>query len=153
MFSRYESLYRGVPLITIPFFFDQFRNAELAQCVGYGKHLDINELSTNSLVGTIREMIANQSYSNKAKEISAVFKDNVMHPLDEAIWWIEHVAKFHGAKYLKSHSINMSWISYLLVDVIGSVILGIAFISYVLYQIIQSSCNKRRNRNVKQKAN
>lgn len=38
--------------------------------------------------------------------------------MDEAMFWIEHVAKFNGAKHLKSHAVHMSWFTYLMLDIV-----------------------------------
>lgn len=154
MFGNFESLYRGVPMIIVPFFSDQFRNGKRAQEDGYAKHLNFNELSTDLIVKTIQEMTTNKSYLNKAREISAIFKDNIVHPLDEAVWWIEHVAKFRGAKHLKSHAVDMYWFSYLLLDVFGVLTLGFLSVILVLYFVISSVFGRKASKqNTKQKQN
>ncbi|KAG4077629.1 hypothetical protein HA402_008889 [Bradysia odoriphaga] len=143
MFGHFEALYRGVPLIIIPFFGDQFRNAKRAQLIGYAKHLDFKQLSTELLVDSVREMISNKSYLNKAREISAIFKDNIVHPMEEAMWWIEHVLKFRGAKHLKSHAVTMTWSQYLLVDVFGALILGVVTILFAFYLAVRHICKRK----------
>lgn len=111
--------------------------------MGYAKHLDFKELTTESLVDTVREMITNKSYLNKARDISSIFKHNIVHPMDEAMWWIEHVLKFGGAKHLKSHAVNMTWSQYLLLDVFSVMILGGVIISFVFYIAVRHICNQR----------
>lgn len=128
----------------VPFFGDQFRNAARAQHSGYAKSLNFHELSTELLVRAIQEMTANQSYSKKAKEMSAVFRDNLVHPLDEAVWWVEHVAKFRGAKHLKSHAVYMSMFSYLLLDVFGVLILSSLSIIFAIYFGIKFILSKKQ---------
>ena len=133
-------------------FSDQFRNGRRAAEDGYAKHLNFNELSTDLLVNTIQEMTTNKSYLNKAREISAVFRDNIVHPLDEAVWWIEHVAKFKGAKHLKSHAVNMPWFSYLLLDVFGVLTFGFLSVMLVLYLLLKSLCGRKTSKqDIKQK--
>lgn len=149
MLSNFESVYRGVPLLMIPFVSEQFRNAKRAERAGYAKQLHFNELNTESLVSTIREMTTNKSYLNEAKYISEVFRDTAMHPLDEAVWWIEHVAKFRGAKHLKSNAVNMSWFTYLLLDVFCGIIFGflsIIFILYFIIKIVKRKLNEKKKR-------
>lgn len=144
MFGHLESLYRGVPLIMIPFFGDQFRNAIRAQNSGYAKHMKFNEITEETLVETITEMTTNSSYSQKANEISATFKHNLVEPLDEAVWWIEYVCRFKGAKHLKSHAVNMSWFSYLLIDVILATLVTIFTILILLHKTVKYLCASKK---------
>lgn len=137
MFGHFEALHGGVPILMIPFVGDQFRNAKQAQRNGYAKYMNFNKMSTETLVSNVEEMTTNKSYLNKAREMSAIIKDNMNHPLDEAIYWIEHVARFKGARYLKSHAINMSWLSYFSLDVFGVLIFGILSIIFIIYFIIK----------------
>lgn len=102
----------------IPFFGDQHRNALRAVRAGYAKMLDFKNISTQQLVDTVHEMTTNNSYANTMKEISSIYSDNLVHPMDEAMFWIEYVVRHHGAKHLKSNSIYMSWFSYLLLDIL-----------------------------------
>lgn len=129
--------------IIIPFFGDQFRNAKRAQLIGYAKHLEFKKLSTELLVDSVREMTTNKSYLIKAQELSSIFKDEIVHPMDEAMWWIEHVLKFRGAKHLKSQVVNMSWSQYLLLDVFGVLIAGVATLLFLFYVAIRRICNWR----------
>lgn len=149
MLDNIESLYRGVPLLMIPFVGDQFRNAKRAERVGYAKQLHLNELNTDSLVNTIWEMTTDKLYLNHAKYFSEVFKDNAIHPIDDAVYWIEHVAKFRGAKHLKSHAVYMSWFSYLLLDVFFVIIVGLlstVVILHLIIKIIKRTFNEKKKR-------
>lgn len=141
----------------IPFFGDQFRNAGRAQRAGYAKRLNFKELSTDSLVNIIQEMTTNKSYLNKAREMSAVLRDDLVHPLDKAVWWIEHVAKFRGAKYLKSHAVNMSLFSYLSLDVFGFLIFGffliISTIYFAIMYVVRGNTKNVSRKQKKQKKN
>lgn len=113
-----QAISRGVPILTIPFFGDQHRNSVRAVRAGYAKMLDFRSITTESLVDAVNEMITNRSYADKMNEISSIYSDNLVHPMQEAMFWIEYVIRHKGAKFMKSHSIQMPYISYLLLDVL-----------------------------------
>lgn len=130
---------------------DQHRNALGVENAGYGKYLDFRDITSESLFGVLNEMLTDNKYSNKAKEISAIFKDNAIHPMDEFVWWVEHVIKFKGSKYLKSHAIDMPFFTYLLLDVWLANLTVLAIIVFVLYLSIRKCFCKKKTVVVKEK--
>ncbi|KAK6034533.1 hypothetical protein COOONC_27962 [Cooperia oncophora] len=53
----FESAYAGVPVITIPLFADQLRNAKMLQYRGMGIVIDKDEVTTNRLIAAIEEIL------------------------------------------------------------------------------------------------
>lgn len=145
LFGTTESLYHGVPLLLIPFFADQHRNSRRVEMAGYGKFLPFKDMTKDSFSKKINEIISNESFMVRAKQTSAIFKDNLVHPMDEAMFWIEHVAKFKGAKHLKSYAVRMSWFTYLLLDVIFVSILGASVLLYSVYYLVNKLLSKNKN--------
>lgn len=134
-FGMSESLYYGVPLLMLPFFGDQFRNAHRIEVAGYGKMLNYRELTVETFAKAITDVTSDGTFLQRAKYASAVFNDNLVHPMAEAIFWIEHVAKFNGAAHLKSYAVNMSWFTYFMLDaaiVLSLVTIGIMIVLYIL---------------------
>ncbi len=76
-------------------------------------------------------MINDKSFSNEAKEISKIYGDNLVYQMEEEMFWIEYAFRHKGAKHLKSHAINMSWFSYLLINVLLATVAGILFIGFL----------------------
>lgn len=144
MFSNLESVYHGVPMIMIPFVGDQVRNGVKAEKAGYAKYLYFESITTALLTTTIDEMLTKEKYSVKAKEISTILNDNMVDPKDEAVWWIEYVCRYRGAKHLKSHAVNMTWFQYLLVDVILFNIVAVTIALFALYNLVMKTCRRRK---------
>lgn len=151
MFSNFEALQYGVQLLMIPFGGDQFRNAQRVESAGYGKYLSFNEITHQSMFDAVDELLTDKKYSNRAKEIAAVFGDNIVHPMDEFIWWIEHVIKFRGAKHLKSHAADMSLFTYLLLDVILVNLAIMSIVSFGIFYLIRRFCMKKKCSDAKKK--
>ena len=135
MFGTMEAFYHGVPLLTIPFYCDQFRNAMRIDASGHGQFLQHRYITVDTFSKAINEIISNKSYMNKMKDTSTIFKDNLVHPMDEAMYWIEYVAKFKGAPHLKSYAAYMPWYTYLLLDVFLVNLLAILVSLLVIYKL------------------
>lgn len=134
--SVMESIHHAVPMLFIPFSADQIRNAHRAKSDGYGKILEFRRITEDSLTKNIKEIISEKSYAKNVKKISSIFRHNAIHPLKEAVFWIEHVAKFKGAPHLKSHALEMSWFTYLSIDIAIATLLTAIAGFYVLRILI-----------------
>lgn len=72
-----------------------------------------------------------------AKELSEKFKDRPLSPMDTAIYWIEHVAKFKGGQHMRSPAVNLPWYQYYLIDVLGLISALVALSLYLIYKLPQ----------------
>jgi glucuronosyltransferase len=136
LFGMIEAITNAVPMLIIPFFGDQPSNAIIAESKGFALKLNLKDVSEETLKAKIEELISNKKYRQKAKEISRIFNDNPRKPMDEAMYWIEYVARHKGAKHLKSAAIKLSWYQYLLLDVLLVTIILLILFMYLIRGII-----------------
>lgn len=113
-----ESAYHGVPILGIPIFFDQEINMRGIQKYGYSNKLEIVGLKEEQLETIVREMLTNSSYAVRAKEVSALMKDQPQSPMERAVYWTEYVIRHKGAPHLRSAARNLSWWQYHSIDVL-----------------------------------
>ncbi|CAH0715617.1 unnamed protein product, partial [Brenthis ino] len=111
-----EAVFNGVPLIGVPIYADQYNNLLLVQETGFGKILQYHEINEVTLENILQEILNNETYAIKAKEMSRTFKDRPMSALDTAMFWIEYVIRNKGAEYMKNPARNISWIAYSMID-------------------------------------
>ncbi|XP_054743786.1 UDP-glucosyltransferase 2-like [Anastrepha obliqua] len=123
IFGTQEGIHWGVPMLCIPLYGDQHRNTIKSVRAGYARALNFGQMSSEDLVQNIQLLITDSSYKQKALEVSRKFRDNPMHPLDEASFWMEYVARHKGAPHLKSYGAYMPLYQYLLLDVLGCALL------------------------------
>ncbi|XP_049301320.1 uncharacterized protein LOC125774984 [Anopheles funestus] len=136
MFGSQEGIYRGVPMLYIPFYGDQHRNALKAEQAGYALTLNFPEVNVITLGSRINELLTNPTFMKQAKRASDLFRDNVVPPMQEAMHWIEYVIRHKGAKHLKTNAIELSWVQYLMLDVVGFVTLGFLLLAAIFYKVL-----------------
>ncbi|XP_055638321.1 UDP-glycosyltransferase UGT5-like isoform X2 [Toxorhynchites rutilus septentrionalis] len=142
MFGSQEGIYRGVPMLFIPFYGDQHRNALKAELSGYALTLNFADVNSITLGSRINELLTNPAYSRLAKKASELFRDNLVPPMEEAMYWIEYVIRHKGAKHLKSVSVDLNWLQYLMLDVFAFFAFVFLLTAYVAYKIISAFLEK-----------
>lgn len=150
VFGMVESVWHGVPLLIMPFFGDQHRNAMRASRSGYGKYLPFFDITNQTLMSSIQELIEDESYLQRAKGVSSIFKTNLISPMEEAIFWIEYVCKFNGASHLKSNAANMSGFIYRSLDIMLAVLIFIVSLM-IFIRLMFGWCCQRKNILAKEK--
>ncbi|VDL76968.1 unnamed protein product [Nippostrongylus brasiliensis] len=106
--SVQEAILTGVPLVTIPLFGDQFKNARLAEWHGFGVVLPKTELSVNSLHSAIENVIGDPS------------------PSGLLVKWSEFAAEFKTLENLEPAGNKLNFFQYHSIDVIA--FLGAIFV-------------------------
>lgn len=136
VFGTQEGLYHGVPMLMIPFYGDQFRNAIKSVIGGYAIMLRFSEVSAKNLTEKLDIILNDKQYKRSAKEKSRLFRDNPMTPLDESMFWIEYAARHKGTEHLRSHAADMPWYVHLQLDILGLLIIGF----FIIVKIIIKLC-------------
>ncbi|RXG61911.1 UDP-glucuronosyltransferase 2B20 [Armadillidium vulgare] len=75
------------------------------------------------------------TYTSTVEYISNAFRDQPMPPLEKAVWWTEYVIRNKGAPQLRSPARDLSWIEYLMIDIL-LLILFIFFLIYIIFKKI-----------------
>ncbi|XP_038210045.1 UDP-glycosyltransferase UGT5-like [Zerene cesonia] len=128
-----EALYNGVPIIGVPIYGDQYNNILALEEMGYGKLLQYNDITEERMYGIIAEVLNNESFTKTAKEVSRRFWDRPMNALDTAMYWIEYIIRNNGAPYMKSQAIELSWLSFSMLDVY--IFIGFLVVSSIIFTI------------------
>lgn len=70
--------------------------------------------------------------------MSQRLRDHPMTPIETAVHWTEHVAKFKGADHLKSYATQLSLIQLYNVDVWAFILGALAFIVFLIFKIFKA---------------
>ncbi|XP_001988523.2 UDP-glycosyltransferase UGT5 [Drosophila grimshawi] len=137
IFGTQEGIYWGVPMLCIPLYGDQHRNTIKSVREGYARSLVFSKLTVDDLVRNIEALIYEPQYKRSALEVSQRFRDNPMHPLDEASFWIEYIIRHKGARHLKSQGAFLPLYQYLLLDILGCVLLALFLTVWLPWRMLR----------------
>lgn len=78
-----------------------------------------------------------------ARKASFQFRDRLMPPLKEAVYWVEHTIR-HDPNFLKTAATDLMWYQYLLLDVALMIISIIVFILWLIYKLFGLLFSKKK---------
>ncbi|XP_071578946.1 UDP-glycosyltransferase UGT5-like [Temnothorax nylanderi] len=140
LLSTHEAIWKGVPMIVMPFFMDQKSNTRILVAKGVGIYLDIKTLSTQSLLHAIEEVLYNESYTRNMKRLSSEFRDRPIPPLDLAVWSIEYTVR-HPNGTLVTPLRSQSWMEQNLIDVYAFLFLNFLITLLSIFFVIKLLIN------------
>ncbi|XP_064827196.1 UDP glucuronosyltransferase 5 family, polypeptide G2 [Oncorhynchus masou masou] len=115
----YEAIYHGVPVLGLPLLFDQQDNLVRLQAKGAAQMLDAATLTEWEFLEALQDILKNPSYQRNMKRLSSLHRDQPLHPLDRAVFWVEYVIRNKGASHLRTEAYSMPWYSYYSLDVVA----------------------------------
>ncbi|TRZ00256.1 hypothetical protein DNTS_003711 [Danionella cerebrum] len=148
----YEAIYHGVPVLGIPLLFDQLDNIVRLQARGAARMVDAATCTTQDFFDALKDVLENPSYRRSMRKLSDLHRDQPLHPLDKAIYWIEFVLRNKGASHLHAQAYTMSTYSYYCLDVALLVLFTLLFIFGGFYVCLRrwkrgttkvKDCNKK----------
>ncbi|KAK7019458.1 UDP-glucuronosyltransferase 2A1, partial [Halocaridina rubra] len=145
--SFQESAYHATPMLALPIFGDQEKNAEHIVHMEYGLSLVWEELTVQKIVEAINEIIDNPSekhslsfrFYQKVDTVSRTFRDQMESPLERAIFWTEYVIRHQGALSLRSPAVKVSWMRILMLDVLALIGVFSLICLYVISWILKKT--------------
>lgn len=60
-----------------------------------------------------------------------------MSPTESVVYWMEYVIRYKGAPHLKSHSLDLTWYQYFLLDVIAVALILIYLILFTVKTVLK----------------
>ncbi|XP_066259822.1 UDP-glycosyltransferase UGT5-like isoform X2 [Euwallacea similis] len=139
LLSTTETIYHGVPILAIPVFADQPKNAARAVAGGYGLSINYRDdnFTETRLDYLVHEILYNPKYRENAQKRAKLYHDRAMKPMEAAVYWVEYVIRHGGVPHLKVAGINLPWYKYYMLDVFGFLALIVVLVYFVLKLVVQ----------------
>ncbi|XP_047993394.1 UDP-glucosyltransferase 2-like isoform X2 [Leguminivora glycinivorella] len=109
IFSVTETVFFGVPVVGIPVGYDQTLNIDRAVHKGFARKVQLAYDLADDLKLAIEEVLSNDSYRIRAKELSQMYHDRPVSPGAELVHWVEHVVRTRGAPHLRSPALMLQF--------------------------------------------
>uniref|UniRef100_A0A7E4V9F9 UDP-glucuronosyltransferase n=1 Tax=Panagrellus redivivus TaxID=6233 RepID=A0A7E4V9F9_PANRE len=137
-----EAIAAGVPLLCVPVFGDQPKNAQHVISKGLGLQLQHNGLTKDKIVDALRQIINNASYRANAKHLSKIMsmKSKWQTPEDRFVKNVELAAEFGNTGTLSATGADQNALIFHSLDVIAFfvVVLIVIFkmVSFILLKAV-----------------
>ncbi|KAK0398011.1 hypothetical protein QR680_002385 [Steinernema hermaphroditum] len=138
MNSMLETAHRGVPVVVVPLFADQMRNAQMMQRVGVGLNFNRFDLSDSAkLTGAVRKVLMERRYTNTAKHIASMIANRPTNLQESFVRHVEFAAKFGPVPSMVSTAPQTTFATYYLIDVAAVVLMAFLISLLILFCCIR----------------
>ena len=130
--------------IVVPVTGDQPANAAESVRLGIGLTVHFRDLNENNLFEALQQVLNDPKYATAAEDLGASLMDQINHPLDRAVWWIEHVMR-HPTLYSRRSPVHsLTWYQYLLLDVYAFYVAVVGILGLIFYKLLVCCCCRKK---------
>ncbi|KAK8724733.1 hypothetical protein OTU49_017491, partial [Cherax quadricarinatus] len=125
------------PLLALPIYGDQPKNGIFIKKSGLGDFLIWEELTADMIIDSLTEILNEPKYKENVLRMSVPLRDQPVPPTELAVFWTEYVIRHKGAPQLRSPAAQLSWVEFLMLDVIFILHLAVIVLLFILRRIIR----------------
>lgn len=147
--GMYEAIYHGIPVLGLPLLFDQFDNLHRLKVRGAARVVEAKSLTKEDFLQALKDILETPSYRDNIQRLSQLHHDQLMSPMDTAIFWTEYVIRNKGAAHLQSAGFSLPWYSYFCLDVAVVIMAFIGACVWASVLVCRIICCKGSRRKMK----
>nr|XP_022906520.1 UDP-glucuronosyltransferase 1-9-like [Onthophagus taurus] len=145
--STQETIVRGVPVVGIPLFMDQYNKAAKFKATKSGIILKYSELTADIIFDGVNEVLSNPEYKENMMRLSNLYKNQPQKPIDKFLIWVDYVLKNGHLDHLSVSARYMKWYQVDNWDIFGFCLVILFVTLYVFKKVccFVSKCFKRNS--------
>ncbi|XP_061591150.1 UDP-glucuronosyltransferase 2C1-like isoform X2 [Cololabis saira] len=116
----YQAIYHGVPVLGIPLIFDQDDNMVRLKARGVAEMIEVTSTDVEALTSALKNIVdPKKPYKQNMMKLSQLHHDKPIKPIDNAVFWMEHVMRHKGASHLRTEAYKLPLHAYYNLDVMA----------------------------------
>lgn len=123
-----------MPMLVLPLFFDQHRNARAVEYRGLGRALNPPRLTADSMFTALKELLDTPAYRERAQRNARLFRTKPDQPDETLVKWVQFVLTNGPLPELRPELERLNFVVYNNLDIAALAICLIMFVSYVIYR-------------------
>ncbi|KAI6221683.1 UDP-glucuronosyltransferase [Aphelenchoides besseyi] len=147
--SVMQLAYKGVPVVCIPLFGDQTRNAAMVESRGVGVKLDKFVLNADIIVSALRKVLDDPSYRKQAQELSSMMLNKPFSQEEKLVRFTEHAARYDIGTNLDMYGRHLNWFTYNNYDILFLFLSLISTFVFVVFFFITRKLNTKQRDDLK----
>uniref|UniRef100_A0A7E4W8H5 glucuronosyltransferase n=1 Tax=Panagrellus redivivus TaxID=6233 RepID=A0A7E4W8H5_PANRE len=153
MNSITEVAHAGIPIVAIPLFSDQYRNAKMLEYRKTAVIVEKAEITPESLIEAMKTVTSDE-YRKRAADLASVIGSKPISPKQRFLMYFEHALAHGGAPdFLDMETRHFSTIRYYDLDLVAGALLILLIVLYVFYRFGKFLVSIVKRNNVKVKKN
>ncbi|CDW53444.1 Protein CBG06285 [Trichuris trichiura] len=135
--SLHEAVCFAVPVVAIPMFGDQYRNAALIRQRRLGIFLEKTKMNEFSFRSAIEAILHQPTYKKNMKTMSAMTKDKIIDDLEKGKFWIDFYLRHpKAATHMKLKGVDFCNFTYFDIDLV----VALSALFFLLVEVLQKCC-------------
>jgi len=149
--SLTETTYLGVPVVVCPLWGDQPGNALRVERQNIGVKLDRQDMTEENVYKVLNKVLYDQTIQESAKRLGQMIREKPFSSLQQAVEWLEYLAKFKRLDQFQPQSHDYFLFQYLLLDIIVVFVILIFTVFALLALCVKFSLRVCRKKTKKEK--
>ncbi|CAD5221605.1 unnamed protein product [Bursaphelenchus okinawaensis] len=137
MNSVTEATYSGVPMVCLPLFAEQPRNADMIVKKGVAVRLNKQSLTKEEIQKALKEIIENETYKQKSQTLAKLLRNKFQTPEEKIVKACELAAEFDIHKHLDMPGRTLNTLQFYNVDVIAFIITSVVLVLAIVFGLVR----------------